>query len=46
MELEIKELNRKGMVARTAARKLARTSTAVKNKALSNIAEAIIELKD
>jgi glutamate-5-semialdehyde dehydrogenase len=43
MKLVIKELDEKGMVARKAARKLAHASTAVKNQALTNIAEDIID---
>jgi len=42
MELDIKKLDEKGIVAREAAKKLARASTATKNQALTNIADSII----
>jgi glutamate-5-semialdehyde dehydrogenase len=46
MESAIRELEEKGRVARAAARKLAFTSTATKNRALTNIAESIIARQD
>ena len=42
MSSSIEELRTKGQAAREAARKLARLSVEVKNKALSNIADALI----
>ena len=42
MESAIRELEEKGGVARAAARKLAFTSTATKNRALTNIADSIV----
>ena len=46
MESAIRELEEKGKVARTAARKLAFTSAAIKNRALANIAEYIVARQD
>ena len=46
MEAAIKELEEKGKAAKTASRKLAFLATEVKNKALLNIAEALIDRKD
>jgi len=46
MESAIKELEEKGRAAKAASRKLAFLSTEVKNKALTNIAEALIDKKD
>jgi len=46
MELAIKELEEKGKAAKAASRKLAFLSTEVKNKALFNIAEALISSQD
>jgi len=46
MESTIRELEEKGRIARTAARKLAFTSTTIKNRALTNIAESIIARQD
>jgi len=43
MELAIRELQEKGRAAKAASRKLAFLSTEVKNKALLNIAEALID---
>jgi len=46
MESAVKELEEKGKAAKAAARKLAFLSTEVKNKALVNIAEALIDKRD
>jgi glutamate-5-semialdehyde dehydrogenase len=46
MKSAIKELEEKGKAAKAASRKLAFLSTEVKNKALVNIAEALIDRKD
>ena len=46
MESAVKELEEKGKAAKVASRKLAFLSTEVKNKALVNIAEALIDKKD
>lgn len=46
MESAIKELEEKGRVAKAASRKLVFLSTEIKNKALLNIAEALIDKKD
>jgi glutamate-5-semialdehyde dehydrogenase len=46
MESGVKELEEKGRVAKAASRKLAFLSTEVKNKALLNIAEALIDKRD
>ena len=46
MELAIRELEEKGKEAKAASRKLAFLSTETKNKALLNIAEALITKKD
>jgi glutamate-5-semialdehyde dehydrogenase len=46
MESAIKELEKKGKAAKAASRKLAFLSTEVKNKALVNIAEALIDKKE
>ena len=46
MESAVKELEEKGKAAKAASRKLAFLSTEVKNKALLNIAEALIDKKD
>ena len=46
MESGVKELEEKGRAAREASRRLAFLSTEVKNKALLNIAEALIDKKD
>lgn len=46
MESAIRELEEKGRVARAAARKLALTSTATKNRSLTNIAESIVARQD
>ena len=46
MESAIKELEEKGRAAKAASRKLAFLSTEIKNKALVNIAEALIDKKD
>jgi glutamate-5-semialdehyde dehydrogenase len=46
MQSAIKELEEKGKAAKAASRKLAFLSTEVKNKALVNIAEALIDKKD
>ncbi len=46
MELAIKELEEKGKAAKAASRKLAFLSTETKNKALVNIAEALIDKQD
>jgi glutamate-5-semialdehyde dehydrogenase len=46
MESAIKELEEKGKAAKAASRKLVFLSTEVKNKALGNIAEALIDKKD
>ncbi|GAI03612.1 unnamed protein product, partial [marine sediment metagenome] len=43
MELAIRELQEKGRAAKAASRKLAFLSTEVKNKALLNVAEALID---
>jgi len=43
MELAVKELEEKGKAAKAASRKLAFLSTEVKNKALVNVAEALID---
>jgi glutamate-5-semialdehyde dehydrogenase len=43
MKSAVKELEEKGKAAKTASRKLASLSTAVKNKALLNIADALID---
>ena len=46
MKSAIEELEEKGRAAKTASRKLAFLSTETKNKALVNIAEALIDKKD
>jgi glutamate-5-semialdehyde dehydrogenase len=46
MKSAAKELEEKGKAARTASRKLAFLSTEIKNKALLNIAEALIDKQD
>jgi len=46
MELAIKELEEKAKAAKAASRKLAFLSTEIKNKALLNIAEALIDKQD
>jgi len=46
MESAVKELEEKGRAAKAASRKLPFLSTAVKNKALLNIAEALIDKRD
>ncbi len=46
MESAMKELEEKGRAAKAASRKLAFLSTEVKNKALVDIAEALIDRKD
>jgi glutamate-5-semialdehyde dehydrogenase len=46
MKSAIKELEEKGKAAKAASRKLAFLSTEVKNKALGNIAEALIDKQD
>ena len=46
MEPAVRELEEKGKAAKAASRKLAFLSTEVKNKALLNIAEALIDRKD
>jgi len=46
MESAIKELEKKGKAAKAASRKLAFLSTEIKNKALLNIAAALIDKKD
>jgi glutamate-5-semialdehyde dehydrogenase len=46
MKSAVKELEEKGKAAKAASRKLAFLSTEVKNKALLNIAEALIARKD
>lgn len=46
MELAVKELEEKGKAAKAASRKLAFLSTETKNKALVNIAEALIDKQD
>jgi glutamate-5-semialdehyde dehydrogenase len=46
MKSPVKELEEKGRAAKAAAKKLAFVSTEVKNKALLNIAEALIARKD
>jgi len=46
MESVIQELEKKGKVARVAAKRLAFTSATTKNKALGKIAESIIDRKD
>ena len=46
MKSAVKELEEKGKAAKAASRKLAFLSTEVKNKALVNIAEALIDKKD
>ena len=46
MESAIKELEEKGKAAKAASRKLAFLSTETKNKALLNIAEALIDKQD
>jgi glutamate-5-semialdehyde dehydrogenase len=46
MKAAIKELEEKGRVAKAASRKLAFLPTEIKNKALLNIAEALIARKD
>ncbi len=46
MELAIKELEEKGKAAKTASRRLAFLSTETKNKALLNVAEALIDKQD
>jgi len=46
MELAIRELEAKGRAAKAASRKLAFFSTEIKNRALLNIAEALITQKD
>jgi len=43
MKSDVKELEEKGKAAKAASRKLAFLSTEVKNKALLNIAESIID---
>jgi len=46
MESAVKELEEKGKAAKAASRKLAFLSTEIKNKALLNIAESIIDKQD
>ena len=46
MKPAINELEQKGKTAKAASRKLAFLSTEIKNKALVNIAEAIIDKQD
>jgi len=46
MKSAVKELEEKGKAAKAASRKLAFLSTEVKNKALVNIAEALIDKRD
>ena len=46
MQSALKELEEKGKAAKAASRKLAFLSTEVKNKALVNIAEALINKRD
>jgi glutamate-5-semialdehyde dehydrogenase len=46
MKSAVKELEEKGKAAKAASRKLAFLSTEVKNKALLNIADALIDKKD
>ena len=46
MKSAVKELEAKGRAANAASRKLAFLSTEVKNKALVNIAEALIDKRD
>ena len=46
MKSAIKELEQKGMAAKAASKKLAFLSTEIKNKALLNIAEALIDKQD
>jgi len=46
MKSAIKELEEKGKAAKAASRRLAFLSTEIKNKALVNIAEALIDKKD
>jgi glutamate-5-semialdehyde dehydrogenase len=46
MQSAVKELEEKGRAAKAASRKLAFLSTEVKNKALVNIAEALIDKRD
>jgi len=46
MNPAIKELEEKGKAAKAASRKLAFLSTETKNKALVNIAEALLDKKD
>jgi glutamate-5-semialdehyde dehydrogenase len=46
MKSAIRELKEKGNAAKTASRKLAFLSTEIKNKALLNIAEALMERRD
>lgn len=46
MESAIKELEEKGRVAKAASRKLVFLSTEIKNKALLNIAEALIDKQE
>ncbi|MFC1970276.1 glutamate-5-semialdehyde dehydrogenase [Chloroflexota bacterium] len=46
MESAVKELEEKGKAAKAASRKLAFLSTETKNKALVNIAEALVDKKD
>jgi len=46
MKSAVKELEEKGKAAKAASRKLAFLSTEIKNKALVNIAEALVDKKD
>ena len=46
MELAVKELEEKGKAAKAASKKLAFLPTEVKNKALLNVAEALIDKQD
>jgi len=46
MESAVKELKQKGKAAKAASKKLAFLSTEIKNKALLNIAEALIDKQD
>jgi len=46
MKSALKELEEKGKAAKAASRKLAFLPTEVKNKALVNIAEALIDKRD
>ncbi len=46
MQLAIKELEEKGKAAKAASRKLAFLSTEIKNKALLNISEALMDRRD